>query len=214
MDGCKELDISDAVTEGLRKHWGIVGQDQEGHDEAQGEVAHEEEDEEVHPDLWFLCDGCQQPIPGGKRRFDCKVCENFTLCTKCFRIRRHPHAFVRKRVPDSCMPPEDFKGTQPNIGSEGNVLDEYFQLDYEDIIGGDLPTRFKYRKVEPDDYGIPVDVILSKSGKELNRMVSIKKLRPYREEDEASLRMAAVMVAAIWSCSYKKLNTPTSGHRA
>ena len=133
--------------------------------------SHAAQNAQVHPDLWFLCDGCQQPIPGGKRRFaarymdtkgrmaallvgtrnslvaakgliptltgsnwhkDCKVCENFTckpqrlwetavlksdrqpvqvcicrLCTKCFRIRRHPHAFVRKRVPDSCMPPED-----------------------------------------------------------------------------------------------------------
>ena len=25
--------------------------------------------EQAHPDLWFLCDGCHQPIPGGKRRF-------------------------------------------------------------------------------------------------------------------------------------------------
>ena len=76
------------------------------------------------------------------------------------------------------------------IGTEdenSKSLDEYFQLDYEDIIGGDLPTRFKYRSVKPNDYGIPASVILSKSSKELNQMVSIKKLRPYRDEEEPSM---------------------------
>eukprot|EP00439_Symbiodinium_sp_Y106_P006736 s411_g1.t1 len=196
-DGCNELDVSAAATEGLRKHWG-VGSQAETAEDAEAPAAMEawpgnvqeegdEDDEEVHPDLWFLCDGCQKPIPGGKRRFDCKVCDNFTLCTKCFRVRRHPHSFVRRRVPESCMPPEDVKGAQVGAGDigSGEMLEEYFQLDYEDIIGGDLPTRFKYRKVQPKDYGIPAHVILSKTGKELNRMVSIKKLRPYREEGQA-----------------------------
>ena len=73
---------------------------------------------------------------------------------------------------------------QFGTGDGDKSLDEYFQLDYEDIIGGDLPTRFKYRKVEPNDYGIPAHVILSKTGKELNQMVSLKKLRPYREDEE------------------------------
>lgn len=194
-DGAPDLDVSKEATQGLKKHWGVTPQDSDWQeetnvaaDENEAEDAAEEEEEEEHPDLWFLCDGCKTPIPGGKRRFDCTVCENFTLCMKCFRIRRHPHKFVRRRVPESCTPPEDFKGMQ--IGAEdenSKSLDEYFQLDYEDIIGGDLPTRFKYRSVKPNDYGIPASVILSKSSKELNQMVSIKKLRPYRdEEDEPS----------------------------
>ncbi|CAJ1372499.1 unnamed protein product [Effrenium voratum] len=188
-----ELDVSTAAVESLQKNWGIGHQqeDEAPDEEWEGnkveEAKDEEEEEEEDPELWFLCDGCQKPIPGGKRRFDCAVCENFTLCMKCFRVRRHPHKFVRRKVPERCQPPEDFKGKQLETGDAGTdkSIDEYFQLDYEDIIGGDLPTRFKYRKVEPNDFGIPANVILAKSGSELNRMVSLKKLRPYRDEGEA-----------------------------
>ncbi|KAL8273920.1 hypothetical protein Esti_002243 [Eimeria stiedai] len=152
-------------------------------EEAQGD-AREEQQGNLQAE-WWMCDGCGKGIKGGKKRFDCLTCDNYTLCKICFRNVRHPHQLVRKTVPTHCNPPKDFECGAPASSAELNdLLDEYFQLDYEDIIGGDLPTRFKYRKVEAANYGISTEEILNSTDAELNSKVSLKKLATYREYDK------------------------------
>ena len=61
------------------------------------------------------------------------------------------------------------------------LLAEYDKLDYEDNIGG-LKTRFKYRSVPKEDYGLSTDEILRLKDKELNQLVGLKRMAPYRDD--------------------------------
>lgn len=63
------------------------------------------------------------------------------------------------------------------------MMEELYKLDYEDIVAGQ-PTRFKYRKVKPNRYGLSPEEILFAKDTTLKQYVSLKKMVPYREEPE------------------------------
>lgn len=66
-------------------------------------------------------------------------------------------------------------------------MEEYYAMDYEDVIGGDLPTRFHYTSsaLNPagssaDPSGLTAMEILMATDAELNEFESLRKLAPYR----------------------------------
>lgn len=62
------------------------------------------------------------------------------------------------------------------------LVDDYYQLDFEDVIAGGLKTRFKYVNVNSEDYGLNDETLIYADDKLLNQLVGIKKLAPYRED--------------------------------
>ena len=64
------------------------------------------------------------------------------------------------------------------------ILEEEFdEMDFEDIIGGDLKTRFRYTKVKPNSFGYGVDELLELPEQVIKERVSIKRIAPYREKE-------------------------------
>lgn len=66
------------------------------------------------------------------------------------------------------------------------ALEDMYALDYEDMID-DLPTRFKYTKVEADTYGLSPAEILLADDKDLNEYLGLRKLAPYRNSESQQL---------------------------
>lgn len=40
-------------------------------------------------------------------------------------------------------------------------MEEYYAMDCEDVIGGDLHTRFKYRETVSNDFGLTVEEVMA-----------------------------------------------------
>jgi DNA-directed RNA polymerase subunit RPC12/RpoP len=132
-----------------------------------------------------------------KRVYICNTCtENFDtgdivyFCLKCKEKGTHEHKLQKLKGlpgdPSSLKNKDKDKMTEEEKNTYlENLLEEYYNLDYEDVIGGGaVKTRFKYKKVAHADFGLTDDDILLLDDKQLGRLVSLKKLRPYIEEGE------------------------------
>lgn len=59
--------------------------------------------------------------------------------------------------------------------------DEVLALGFEDVIAGNIATRFKYVPVNADDFGLSAEELLLLEDQDLNSYVGLRKLAPFRE---------------------------------
>jgi len=88
--------------------------------------------------------------------------------------------------------PEDHEETETERKIREKMKDELYKLDYEDIVAG-MPTRFKYRSVPKNDYGLSTEEILFAKDTTLKNFVSLKKMAPYREDVRLDLSCCCVI---------------------
>ncbi|KAK9788131.1 hypothetical protein WJX73_002256 [Symbiochloris irregularis] len=62
-----------------------------------------------------------------------------------------------------------------------SLMQQYDALDYEDLVGG-VATKFRYRTVPKADYGLDIAEVLQLPDKDLNQVVGLKRLAPYRDD--------------------------------
>lgn len=129
--------------------------------------------------VWWICDYCGGGILEGHKRFDCEICDNYTLCKACVPLANHKHKLIRKKVSKGHQPPPEFTSSTKMEKNLMGLMDDSDNFEYEDIIGGDLPVRFKYRKVRADNLGLSIEQVLSSEDKELKNKCSIRKLLAY-----------------------------------
>jgi len=99
-----------------------------------------------------------------------------------------------------------------DISKLNEDLEEYYKLDYEDKIG-DMPVRFKYINVEPNNYGLDVEDILHMENKELAKTIPNALLNPYREDHGRTHRtyLFKQQVRPKLNNKYQKYKQPVTG---
>ena len=82
----------------------------------------EEENEDKENNLWFYCDNCKKPLKEGKIKYECKTCEDYTLCKQCFKTINHTHQMKKDKVPIGCNPPENAIELIKKVTEDENLI--------------------------------------------------------------------------------------------
>jgi hypothetical protein len=217
-------------------------------------------------ELWFYCDSCKKPLKEGKIKYECKTCEDYTLCKKCYKSKGHEHQRKKDIVPAGCNPPENAEELIKKVENENEsnilkcsrcqkiivenkyyicneescanlkycmtcrglgknihdhklskfiikekeesddeqnkktnteklqaLIDEKANYNIDDVIDGELGTKFHYTKVPKEDSGLTDDMLLLLDDKVLNKYLPLKKITAYNDYKLPSYKKKAML---------------------
>uniref|UniRef100_A0A7S1T8L4 Kri1-like C-terminal domain-containing protein n=1 Tax=Compsopogon caeruleus TaxID=31354 RepID=A0A7S1T8L4_9RHOD len=91
---------------------------------------------------------------------------------------------IAQEVDENLDAPHKITGQGGAVADEKlkELMDGYLQLGYEDIVGGEA-VRFRYTNVDKEQFKITPEEILTMDDRELNRIMPLKHLAPYRNPE-------------------------------
>ncbi|KAL4456193.1 hypothetical protein ABPG74_014154 [Tetrahymena malaccensis] len=149
-------------------------------------------DEEIQELLqeYQVCKKCNIKLDDYCSYYQLNSNNEVVLCDECFDqekiISKKLYSYVEaKKVDLEAIAENDPQALKKYVTDDEiqNLVDQYYNLDYEDVITGGIKTRFKYMDVKPDSYGLSDEQLLFADSNVLNKYVSIKKLAPYRDDE-------------------------------
>jgi protein KRI1 len=63
------------------------------------------------------------------------------------------------------------------------LIDDYANLDFEDVIAGGIKTRFSYTEVPKESFMLTDEELLYCDDKVLNKFLALKKIVPYKDQE-------------------------------
>lgn len=63
---------------------------------------YDNENENEEDNQWFYCDECLKAIKENKIKYECDICEDYSLCKTCFTNKNHQHQMKKSKVPLGC----------------------------------------------------------------------------------------------------------------
>ena len=249
----KELDDEEIEKFDAKQERHLQLKEKEEKGEQNNEKNENENEENDENELWFYCDSCKKPLKEGKIKYECKTCEDYTLCKKCYKKIGHEHKMKKDIIPSGCNPPENaqeliekveyeqedsilkcskchkiivenryyicneetckdlkFCKTCRGLGksihehklvkfiienkesdNEGEektkkeklaeLIDEKANYVIDDVINGEIGTKFHYTKVAKEDSGLTDEMLLFLDDKILNKYLPLKKITAYND---------------------------------
>ena len=154
-------------------------------------------DEEIEKtlNLFRFCDTCKNKVTHSEVYYENKKSPEMVVCNSCINLLNKEFRL------------RDFAEKMPVAKKKLNIADEELEeaiqdclnVDFEDVIAGEIKTKYQYVDVEQEDFGLTEAELLYADDKILNKMLSMKKLAPFREgginqQDRTKMRKMRTLV--------------------